>query len=137
MAERQRGRDPNQKRGSEHAESDHARYVRAACYPNEHMSEAPYDALRELIYQQPCNMSVYRQLLLQADRYDATWLVIAAGIAPPAELQTAIEHVLATGEAFTLDETVVQALFERRERANEQGQWVERRNLQLRKRRLS
>lgn len=128
MPERQRGRNPNKQPKREQEPNS---YHRAAKYPGEVESEAPYDAAQELIRVEPCDLSAYRIRLGEQLEYH-----VAVLGEPPAEaLQRRIEDILKDGEPVTLPAEVLAALIERRTEQQRLGGWVERHHYP-RKRRL-
>lgn len=127
MPERQRGRDPDRLQQKEQARNS---YHRAARYPHEDASEAPYDTLRQLIFDEPCNLSAYRLRVGEA----LEWHVAVLGEHPLDELQRRIEDVLATGEPVTLPQEILNVLIQRRRTHSGKGKWVEHHHFPRRRR---
>ena len=127
MPEKRRGRDPG--KPPERKEDDNS-YHRAARYPGEEVSEQPYDTMQQLIYEKPCNLSVYRlRLGPQLDYH-----VAVLGETPPPELQRSIEELLSAGERVTLPQEVLSYLNERRREQQKEGDWVEKHHFPRRRR---
>jgi hypothetical protein len=122
MPERQRGRDPNKKRGGEQQEKCLPEYQQAARYVDESSSEAAYDEAQRAIYETPCNLSTYRLLSTP----DVTWHVAVLGDVPSDELHRRLTTVLATGESVVLPNDVLIALYEHRRKQPAIDGWAER-----------
>jgi hypothetical protein len=121
------GRDPNKLVGGEQLR---APYHRAARYPDEQASEAPYDQAQQTIYETPCDLSVYRLRLGP----ELTWHVAVLGNPPDEDLNRRIEEILTSGEQVPLpDEVLVQLAARRREQSN-RGPWVEAHHFPRRRR---
>ena len=119
MPERQRGRDPGK---SPERKEENNSYHRAAKYPSEESSEVPYDTMQQLIYEEPCSLSVYRLRLGEELAYH----VAVLGEPPEERLQRRIENTLKDGTPVTLPQEVLAALIARRREQQQHGEWVER-----------
>src|SRR6266545_2601851 len=105
MPERPRGRDPNRQPRKEQPPKP---FHKAARYPNEQSSEAPYDQSQQAIYETPCDLSAYR---LRLGR-DLVWHVAVLGTTPPPELVRRIDDILSSGDPVTLPDDVLRYLTE-------------------------
>lgn len=123
MGERQRGRDPNrnQRREQEVPLPDYRHAVR---FPNETTSHTAYEQTRQIIYEEPCDVSLYRTALLPA----MTWHVLVLGNIPEERVQTRIYTALAGGEAVELPKAIWQAFNQRRLEQSGKAPWVEHRH---------
>lgn len=125
MPERKRGRDPNkgkdQKREIPPNESVPEVFVHAARFDAEALSTPPYQHLRRLLHDTPCDVSAFRLQLAPA--YD--WYVAALGTTPPPELVEQITTILASGQAHELPPVVVEQLVLRRAQQARKGEWIE------------
>jgi hypothetical protein len=130
MPERQRGRDPNKRRGGEQREKLLPAYHQAARYPDELSSEAAYAEAQRAIYETPCNLSTYRLLSTP----DTTWQVAVLGDAPSDALRRRLITILKTGESVTLPDDVLIALYEHRRAQPTKDGWAERHYLPRRRR---
>ena len=123
MPERQRGRDPN--RGTQFVAGEPALYHIAAHYPNAETSEDAYDSARNLIANEPCDLSAFRFAIFP----EHTWHVAVLGTPPQPELLRRVETtLLATGERVVLPDEALQPLVLRRLEQMQKGSWVERRS---------
>lgn len=122
MPERQRGRDPNKKKDTEFVTNDPSLYHLAVHYSNEHSSEDAYDKARQLIHDEPCDLSTYRFML----QPQMLWYVAVLGAPPPPELLRCIEITLLThGERRVLPDEILHSLRLRRLEQAQRGEWVE------------
>ena len=96
-------------------------WYKAARYDAEESSERAYFKAQETIFQQECDVSVYRLLLKQL------WHVAVLGGAPAeAALQQQLERILyAQGTPTQLPEDLLTVLQERRKQAQNIGPWVQ------------
>ena len=94
-------------------------YYRAARFAGERQSAHTYQALQDLVYASPADLSVYRFLLDQAA------YVTVLGERPAPALDGTIAAHLAAGEPAELPRGVLVALAQRRQRARRLGPWVE------------
>ena len=94
-------------------------YHRAARFAHERASARTYQALQDLAFSSPADLSVYRFLLDQAA------YVAVLGEPPTAELDQRIVTHLAAGEPAELPRGILLALNECRQRARHIGPWVE------------
>ena len=94
-------------------------YYRAARFAHERQSARTYQALQDLVYASPADLSVYRFLL------DQTAYVTVLGERPTPDLDGTIAAQLASGEPAELPRGILLALNERRQRARRLGPWVE------------
>lgn len=127
MSERPRGRDPGK---PPRKEQEQLPFHKAARYPDEQSSEAPYDAAQQTIHDTPCDLSAYRLRLGRG----LEWHVAVLGALPPPELAQRIEDILSTGEPVTLSDEVLLYLIERRKEQSKQGPWVEKHHFPRRRR---
>lgn len=127
MPERQRGRDPHKK---QFVTAEPAIYHIAAKYPNAEHSEDAYDNARNLIAEEPCDLSAFRFALLP----ESTWHVAVLGAPPAAHLLRRVEAtLLATGEHVILPDDALQPLLLRRLEQMQKGPWVEHRSFRRRR----
>src|SRR5262245_45613207 len=96
-------------------------YWRASRFRSERLSSDAYEQIRDAGYRdRRLDLSVYRVLL------DAAAHVIILGEAPPDRLERRLDRLLAEGEPVSLPPDILQVLWQRREAARRQGNWVER-----------
>src|SRR5215211_2338285 len=119
MPEGTRGRDPNRRQQA----APLPEYRRAARFPDEPTSNHAYEQAREVIRVEPCDLSLYRTILLP----DQLWHVIVLGGMPQEVVRERITTALERGEAVELPEDVWRAFNQRRLEQSGQGPWVERR----------
>lgn len=122
MSERQRGRDPNRR-------ASPAEYRQAIRFPDESASNTAYEQTRQIIFEEDCDLSLYRAALLP----DIVWHILVLGQTPKEQVRERINTSLAGGEAVELPEEVWQAFNQRRLEQSSKGTWVERRHLGGRK----
>ena len=94
-------------------------YYGAARFVHERQSARTYQALQDLVYVSPADLSVYRFLL------DQTAYVTVLSEPPLADLDRTITAHLASGVPAELPRGILLALTERRQRARRIGPWVE------------
>jgi hypothetical protein len=119
MPERHRGRDPNR----HERRSLLPEYRHAVRFPDEPSSNTAYEQTRDIIRDEPCDLSLYRTALLPA----LTWYVIILGQIPEEDLQERIYEALEGGEAVSLPEEVWRQFNQRRLEQSGKGPWVEKR----------
>lgn len=76
MPERQQGRDPN-RRGA-HQEIPLPEYRHATRFPDAPTSNTADEATRQVVYEEPCGLSLYRTALLP----DSTWPILVLAQPP-------------------------------------------------------
>jgi hypothetical protein len=94
-------------------------YLRAASFESDTDALHAYSLAQSLIFRNNTDLSTYRL------RYKDAPHVVVLGLQPPAEINSTLEAILAGGAASTLPFEVIQALMERRRRAQRLGPWVE------------
>jgi hypothetical protein len=92
-------------------------------YADAPSSEQPYDATRDLIHDNPCDLSVFRFIRMPPQE----WIVAVLGHTPPDELVRRLDTTLASGEATALSDEELALLQERRRAQSRDGTvaWVE------------
>jgi hypothetical protein len=123
MPERQRGRDPNRR-----PDIGLPDYRRAARFPDDPTSNTAYEQTRDIIREEPCDLSLYRTALLP----DVIWHVLVLGSTPAEVVRERIDQALLRGEAVELPEDVWRTFNQRRLEQSGKGPWVERRTLRRR-----
>jgi hypothetical protein len=92
------------------------------------MSNHAYEQAREVIHVEPCDLSLYRTILLP----DQLWHVLVLGGILQETVRERISTALKGGEAVELPEEVWRAFNQRRLEQAGRGPWVERRTLRRR-----
>jgi hypothetical protein len=116
MPER-RGRDPN-------PQIPLLEYRYAVRFPDEPTSNKAYEATRRVLYEEPCDLSVYRTALLP----NITWHILVLGRVPEDRVKERIYASLDGGEAVELPEEVWRAFNQRRLDSAGIQPWTERRH---------
>lgn len=122
MPERQRGRDPNRR-------ASLPEYRQAVRFPDEPTSNTAYEQTRRIIFDEECDLSLYRTALLP----DVIWHVLLLGKTPEEGIQARISSAMAAGEAVELPEEVWRIFHLRRLEQSGKGPWTEHRHLGGRK----
>lgn len=126
MPEKPRGPSSAKRSGNQERLPD---YRKASRFPDEPASNIAYEAARDIIYEAPYDLSLYRTALLPTQ----DWYVLILGQTPNAEVRGRIDQALKTGEAVELPEDVWRLFNQRRLEQSGQGPWVERRYLPRRR----
>jgi hypothetical protein len=121
MPERTRGRDPNRHQEKQEQLPD---YRKAARFPDEPTSNTAYEQTRDIIYEAPYDLSLYRTVLMP----DVAWHVLVLGQTPDETVRGRIDQVLLSGEAVELPEEVWRAFNLRRLEQSGTGPSVEKRH---------
>jgi hypothetical protein len=95
-------------------------YVQAARFSAERPAGRAYARARETIYQEDCDLSVYRFTLCEV------FHVAILGRTPPERLDQTLRLILASGEPTSLPDDILKQLSQRRAQATRLGPWVER-----------
>ena len=98
-------------------------YRHAVRFSDERSSNTGYEKTRDIIREEPCDLSLYRTALLPA----VAWYVLILGSIPEEALQERIYEALEGGEAVALSEEVWTMFNQRRLEQSGKGPWVERR----------
>ena len=124
MPERPQGRDPNKHHGHREKTTPPPEYHLAARFPDEPTSNTAYEATRQVLYDNPCDLSTYRTMLLPIQ----DWYVLVLGAMPDEQLRERIDQALQRGEAVELPEEVWRAFNQRRLEQSSKGLWTEKRH---------
>ncbi|MDP9314311.1 MAG: hypothetical protein M3R24_26095 [Chloroflexota bacterium] len=117
---------PDKEERSQERLESHPYYV-AARYPSDKASEKPYRQTRNYLYaHEDVQLSVFRFQLGRQGSNRLDWHVAVVGMQPEAHHEREVRRRLQAGQAVTLPEEVVGAMYRRRVEASRQGPWVER-----------
>src|SRR5439155_25992687 len=101
------------------SEDDPGSYLRVAGFASEQLAGAACSQAQRLIFESPCDLSVYRM------QFRKSWHVAVLGLQPPEDVDYRLETILAIGEAASLPDEVLQVLQERGARMRRRGPWSE------------
>src|SRR5215212_7316691 len=100
-------------------------YRHAVRFPNEPTSNTAYEQARDIIKVEPCDLSLYRTVLLPSQ----SWHVLVLGQIPEEPVQERIYGAFTGGEAVELPEEVWRAFNQRRLESAGKAPWTEKRYL--------